>query len=300
MSPGSDGLLEVVAGVVADPAGRVLVTQRPPGRSRAGSWEFPGGKREAGEAPRDALVRELREELGIEVRLASRLLVLTHAYADGLSVRLDCWRVTQWAGVPRGLDGQALCWCWPAELDRLDLLEADRPLATALVLPSLFVYEPEPRSLAARLRARALAARATPIAWVVPALPEDEVGTLAAGSPDLLCAIDPCAGTRGAGPAVYTSEGLARWSRRDRARAGAIVRSVEEVRAARAAGVDFLLVPDRGLARGEAGEILGAAGLPYYVNVADDSGDPPPPRSLMTPVPLPTGRLWWKQAPAAP
>jgi 8-oxo-dGTP diphosphatase len=104
--------LEVVAGAIIDAEGRVLIAQRPDGKALAGRWEFPGGKIGQGEEARDGLARELREELGVEVHDAERLIRYSHAYPDRL-VRLDLWLVTSWSGDPRGLDGQSLKWVRP-------------------------------------------------------------------------------------------------------------------------------------------------------------------------------------------
>lgn len=130
MSPISDPIF-VVAGALYDAAGRVLIAQRPPGKALAGRWEFPGGKRQAGEGAYDALVRELREELGVTVHGAVRVIRYTHQYS-GRAVDLDLWRVTSWTGEPLGLDGQALKWVSPALLGTEDILEADRPMIEAL------------------------------------------------------------------------------------------------------------------------------------------------------------------------
>jgi 8-oxo-dGTP diphosphatase len=124
--------VEVVAGALYDASGRVLIAQRPPGKALAGRWEFPGGKLQDGEAPYDALVRELREELGVEVLAAERLMRYPHEY-PGPVVWLDMWIVTEWRGEPRGLDGQALKWVEPARLDEEDILEADQPIVAALM-----------------------------------------------------------------------------------------------------------------------------------------------------------------------
>jgi 8-oxo-dGTP diphosphatase len=131
MSP----FLEVVAGALFDRDGRVLIAQRPPGRALAGRWEFPGGKIHAGEEPRVGLARELREELGVEVHDAERLIRYSHAYPDRI-VRLDLWLVTSWDGDPRGLDGQALKWVRPELLAFEDILEADQPMIDVLVARS--------------------------------------------------------------------------------------------------------------------------------------------------------------------
>ena len=107
--------LDIVAGALIDAQGRVLIAQRPAGKELAGRWEFPGGKLHANERPRDGLVRELREELGVEVLGAESLLRYPHEY-PGKIVWLDLWLVTSWSGEMRGLDGQALRW---VELARL-------------------------------------------------------------------------------------------------------------------------------------------------------------------------------------
>jgi mutator protein MutT len=274
--------LEVVVGVLTDRAGRVLVNQRPAGKPRAGEWEFPGGKCEQGEVPRDALVRELREELGIEVRTAERFIVLVHTYAGAdRPVRLDCWRVTHWSNAPRGLDGQELRWCEPAELDGLAMLEADRPLITALWLPSLLVYEPDPERLAQRLAARAARAAPGRVAWIGSrpfALP---VGP-AAGAGDVAGLVD--AARQGEGIRVVRFAGLAV--------TGAAVSSLDEARAAALAGAGFLLLTTEA-APPELVESVGEIGLPYYLNRSIDPRRPPAPRERILPRPPPTGQLWW-------
>jgi 8-oxo-dGTP diphosphatase len=124
--------LNVVAGALFDAAGRVLITQRPPGKALAGRWEFPGGKLHDGEEPFAGLVRELREELGVEVHSGERLIRYSHAYPDRV-VWLDMWLVSSWSGEPRGLEGQALKWVAVTDLPGEDILEADRPIIEALL-----------------------------------------------------------------------------------------------------------------------------------------------------------------------
>lgn len=121
----------MVAGAIYDAAGRILIAQRPPGRSLSGRWEFPGGKRFPGETSHAALVRELREELDVEVVAAGRLMYYAVRYPDR-NVWLDLWIVSAWRGEVSGLDGQAFTWVPPAELDRHDILEADAPIVAAL------------------------------------------------------------------------------------------------------------------------------------------------------------------------
>ena len=122
----------VVAAALFDDGGRVLIAQRPAGKALAGRWEFPGGKVTAGESERDALRRELREELGIEIIAARPFMRLSHAYEDR-DVELSLWIVERFAGKPRPLDAQALKWVATAQLPGEDILEADRPFINALL-----------------------------------------------------------------------------------------------------------------------------------------------------------------------
>ncbi len=124
--------IKVVAGVLRSEDAAVLIAQRLPGTHMAGRWEFPGGKLESGENPREGLVRELREELGVEVLAAEPLLQLSHQYSDR-HVHLDVWLVTKYRGVPCSLEGQALQWVLPELLHGVDLLEADAPIIEALL-----------------------------------------------------------------------------------------------------------------------------------------------------------------------
>lgn len=135
--------VHVVAGVVTDPAGRVLLARRPEGSHLAGVWELPGGKLEPGEDRREGLARELREELGIEVADAMPLIRVRHRYPER-EVLLDVWEVRRWAGTPRGLEGQPLRWVARERLDGEVLPEADRPVVRALRLPELMLVTPEP------------------------------------------------------------------------------------------------------------------------------------------------------------
>lgn len=130
--------LHVVAGALFDDEGRVLLAQRPVGKHMAGRWEFPGGKLDEGESPRDGLGRELAEELGIELESAEPLIRFHHDYPDR-RVLLDVWRVTSYRGQPRNLDAQALEWVQPDRLHTFNLLAADRPIITALRLPQVAV-----------------------------------------------------------------------------------------------------------------------------------------------------------------
>jgi 8-oxo-dGTP diphosphatase len=119
--------LWVVAGLVFDTSGRVLIAQRPAGKALAGRWEFPGGKVAVDETARSAIVRELREEIGIAVADAERLMLYAAVY-PGRTIWLDVWVIKDWSGQPQGLDAQALEWVEPAWLSEHDILEADAPI----------------------------------------------------------------------------------------------------------------------------------------------------------------------------
>jgi mutator protein MutT len=133
-------LTHVVAAAVINAAGHVLIAQRPPGKHLAGRWEFPGGKLELGEARRSGLARELREELGIALLGPTRPLIrVRHTYDYG-EVLIDMWVVRQYSGEPRGLEGQAVRWCSPDELESVELLPADGPIVAALRLPERLTH----------------------------------------------------------------------------------------------------------------------------------------------------------------
>jgi 8-oxo-dGTP diphosphatase len=273
--------VEVVAGALIDPHGRVLIAERPPGKSFAGRWEFPGGKRAAGESARAALARELAEELGIELLEAVPLLAVSHRYPGARSaVRIDCWRVAAWRGTPASLDGQRLRWCRREELIDADILEADRPIVTALLLPPAFVRVPADELLADHV---ASAPRPRRVAWLVGALPLDlGIVRRLEEHDDLVFVIDPQAQPVGGAGCVYSSPHRFERARQRHVLAGRVVHGAEEARAAAADGADFLLVPAGGVDGGELAGIA-AAGLPWYLDVAASDRD----------APTATGRLWW-------
>lgn len=125
--------MHVMAGALLDAAGRVLLAQRPPGKHLAGMWEFPGGKLEEGESPRAGLARELREELAIEIDVQSSvpLVQVPWRYGDR-ALLLDAWRVCRWQGIARSMEGQALEWRLPDDVDPDALAPADRIILQAL------------------------------------------------------------------------------------------------------------------------------------------------------------------------
>ncbi len=124
--------------VIEDKGGRVLISRRPPGVHQGGLWEFPGGKLEPGEAPAEALHREIMEELGVRVISHRPLIKVIHRYSDR-EVLLDVYRVTDSTGQPRGREGQPLSWCAPLDLNNYPMPAADRPIISALRLPPAYV-----------------------------------------------------------------------------------------------------------------------------------------------------------------
>jgi 8-oxo-dGTP diphosphatase len=125
--------IEVVAAVIEDGAGRLLITQRPAGGSFPGMWEFPGGKVDAGETPEAALVRELREELGVEAVIGPlRLLSRFHYVASGKWLALRFFEARIVEGEPRCLEVADLRWVTPGELREHEFPEADGELVELL------------------------------------------------------------------------------------------------------------------------------------------------------------------------
>jgi 8-oxo-dGTP diphosphatase len=127
--PAAPLLLPVVAAALVDLEGRVLLQQRPEGKSLAGLWEFPGGKIEPGETPEAALIRELEEELAIVVPHAC-LAPATFASAPlgDRHLLLLLYITRKWTGLPRALEATALRWVRPNEMHALPMPPADRPL----------------------------------------------------------------------------------------------------------------------------------------------------------------------------
>lgn len=131
-------MIEVAAGVITDAEGCVLLMQRLPGKHLAGLWEFPGGKLEPGESIVQALVRELREEVGIEVVASEPLISIPWRYPEK-SVRLHACRVTTWTGKPEPREGHALRWIALRDMDIATMPAADAPIVSALRLPPYYV-----------------------------------------------------------------------------------------------------------------------------------------------------------------
>jgi 8-oxo-dGTP diphosphatase len=123
----------VAACALLDKNGAVLIAKRPAGRPLAGLWEFPGGKVEVGEKPEDALIRELREELGIEIAAGdlTPLTFASHAYPD-FHLLMPVYLCRRWRGEVTAHEGQNLLWVRPDALHRYDMPPADEPLKRAL------------------------------------------------------------------------------------------------------------------------------------------------------------------------
>ena len=127
-------LLLVAAAALVDPDGRVLIAQRPEGKAHAGQWEFPGGKVEAGETPELALVRELREELGVEPceQCLQPFAFASHPIGAGRHLLMPLFICRRWDGFVDPKEGQQVKWVRPDRLLDMDLLDADKPLAAEL------------------------------------------------------------------------------------------------------------------------------------------------------------------------
>ena len=126
-------MLFVVAAALTNQAGEILLQKRAEGRQMAGLWEFPGGKVDVGESPESALVRELKEELGIDVE-PQNLVPLTFA-SEPLEERnllLLLYRCHHWRGEPEALDATEIRWLRPQEMHDLQMPPADIPLVSAL------------------------------------------------------------------------------------------------------------------------------------------------------------------------
>lgn len=130
---GARPIVLVAAAALVDADGRVLLTRRPAGKAMAGLWEFPGGKLGPGETPERALIRELREELGIDVERSclAPLAFASHGY-DGFHLLMPLYVCRVWRGTVTPREGQEFRWVWPARLRDFPMPPADAPLIAPL------------------------------------------------------------------------------------------------------------------------------------------------------------------------
>ncbi|EJZ16557.1 8-oxo-dGTP diphosphatase MutT [Rhizobium sp. Pop5] len=133
MSEAGRKILLVAACALIDADGRILLAQRPEGKSLAGLWEFPGGKVESGETPEETLVRELEEELGIKTKIAclAPLTFASHSY-ETFHLLMPLYICRRYEGIPVGREGQALKWVRPQALRDYPMPPADEPLIPML------------------------------------------------------------------------------------------------------------------------------------------------------------------------
>jgi 8-oxo-dGTP diphosphatase len=126
-------LVLVAACAIIDTDGRVLIAERPAGKSMAGLWEFPGGKVESGERPEQSLIRELKEELGIVVKedCLAPLTFASHNYTD-FHLLMPLYVCRRWEGIVEAKEGQRLKWVRPNELRNYPMPPADEPLISHL------------------------------------------------------------------------------------------------------------------------------------------------------------------------
>lgn len=139
----SPRMVPVAAGVLTDANGRVLLARRITGRDMAGAWEFPGGKIERNETAEEALKRELKEELGIDV-ISTEPLMSVPQHAGNKSIKLDVFKVTKYTGQPRGMENQALAWVPNNKLTSYPMPPADLPVVAVLQKPAHYLITPEP------------------------------------------------------------------------------------------------------------------------------------------------------------
>lgn len=134
--------VHVAVAVITAADGKILLTRRASDKHQGGLWEFPGGKCEPGEPVRDALAREIHEELDMEITTAEPLISIPYQYPD-LHVLLEVFRITSFEGEPRGAEGQPMQWVTPEQLDDIPLPAANRPIVRAIQLPQRYLITPD-------------------------------------------------------------------------------------------------------------------------------------------------------------
>ncbi len=153
-------MIRVVAASIQNQHGEYLLTRRPSGKVRAGEWEFPGGKMHRGESTHQALVRELREELGLKVLASEPLHSFSHHYPD-LNIELNLLRVLRWQHEPQALEQQQLRWVGIEAMRSATLSAADVRIAGVLQLPPLLFITPNMAALDAAQALPAMVRKAT-------------------------------------------------------------------------------------------------------------------------------------------
>lgn len=138
-------VLHVAAAVITNEKGEILIARRPSNLDQGGLWEFPGGKLAPYETARQALIRELDEEVGIHVQSAQPLIRVYHQYPEK-KVLLDVWSVQQFEGDAYGKEGQAVRWVQPCDLSQYHFPEANKPILKALSLPDHYMITGESES----------------------------------------------------------------------------------------------------------------------------------------------------------
>ncbi len=179
--------VHVAVAVIRDQKGRVLLSRRHDHLHQGGLWEFPGGKLERGETLQQALRREIREELGLELLEHRPLIAITHHYPDR-RVLLDVHLVSEFRGVAQGLEGQPLEWVEPEALSHYAMPAADRPICSALTLPERYLItgaDPADADGFLRRLARALDNGIKLVQLRTPDLPEKKLSALASASLEL-------------------------------------------------------------------------------------------------------------------
>lgn len=247
--------MHVVAAVLRDARGRILLARRSAGRDLAGAWEFPGGKVEPGETALQALGRELEEELGIRVLGAEPLIAVPQAYPAKRLV-LDVFTVTAFEGRPRGRERQALAWAPPEKLASYPMPPADRPVVAALTAPDRYLISPDTleravflgrleRSLAAGARRIQLRARELPAAELAILARDAQIRCRALGAQLLLNGEPDLAAELGLGLHLRASQ-LMRLGARPPLAAGqpvaASCHDADELAQAERLGLDFVVL----------------------------------------------------------
>ena len=248
--------IHVAAGVLRNAGGEVFVARRHDHADQGGLWEFPGGKVEPGETARQALHRELEEELGIRVRESRPLIRVPHSYPHR-HVVLDVFEVTAFDGEPHGREGQPVQWMAPERLNTLAFPAANRPIVAAARLPGRLLITPEPGRKHARFLEvldRSIAANPGLVQLRAHGLPPHEYRALALdavgiarrhGVPILVNASPEMCAATGAGGVHLTSTALGKLNRRPLGAdlwVSASCHSRAELQHAARVGVDFVVL----------------------------------------------------------